>query len=139
MSSPSILMAPFGQMEVQGLQGISWEQWKTTSKQAIDQVSTEMTTGLNSWMEGHERFGATSEVRRFIGDSYSPLYQAGYLLGGKQLLALHDEMVGDGKLAERQFNDAVLATAPIPIELLRAELRPLPLTRDSRPVWSFAK
>ncbi len=87
---------------------------------------------------GHERFGATSEVRRFIGEDVAPLYQAGYLLGGKQLLALHDEMVGDGKLAERQFNDAVLATAPIPIELLRAELRQLPLTRDTQPAWSFA-
>ena len=88
---------------------------------------------------GHEHFGATCEVRRFIGDSYSPLYQAGYLLGGKQLLALHGEMVGDGKLTEQQFNDAVLATAPIPIELLRAELRPLPLTRDTQPAWRFAQ
>ena len=29
MSSPSIRMACLGQIEVQGLQGISWEQWKT--------------------------------------------------------------------------------------------------------------
>jgi len=88
---------------------------------------------------GHERFGATSEVRRFIGDSFSPLYQAGYLLGGKQLHALHDEMVGDGKLTEQQFNDAVLAIPPRPIELLRAELRQLPLTRDTHPAWKFAQ
>lgn len=88
---------------------------------------------------GHERFGATSEVRRFIGDGSSPLYQAGYLLGGKQLLALHDEMVGDGKLTEQQFNDAVLANSPIPIELLRAELRQLPLTRDAQPAWRLAQ
>ena len=88
---------------------------------------------------GHERLGATSEVRRFIGDGVSPLYQAGYLLGGKQLLALHGERVGDGQLTERQFNDAVLASAPIPIELLRAELRALPLTRDAQPSWRFAQ
>ena len=88
---------------------------------------------------GHERLGATSEVRRFIGDGVSPLYQAGYLLGGKQLLALHGERVGDGQLTERQFNDAVLAAAPIPIELLRAELRALPLTRDAQPSWRFAQ
>jgi hypothetical protein len=88
---------------------------------------------------GHERLGATSEVRRFISDDVAPLYQAGYLLGGQQLLALHGEMVGDGKLAEQQFNDAVLATSPMPIELLRAELRQLPLTRDAQPAWRFAR
>ena len=88
---------------------------------------------------GHERLGATSEVRRFIGEDVAPLYQAGYLLGGKQLLALHDERVGDGKLTEQQFSDAVLATAPIPIELLRAELRQLPLTRDAQPAWRFTQ
>lgn len=31
---------------------------------------------------GHEKFGATSEVRRFINGNYSPLYQCGYMLGG---------------------------------------------------------
>ena len=88
---------------------------------------------------GHERLGAASEVRRFIGDDVAPLYQAGYLLGGKQLLALHDEMVAGGKLTERQFNDALLAASPLPIELLRAELRQLPLTRDTRSSWRFAQ
>jgi uncharacterized protein (DUF885 family) len=82
---------------------------------------------------GHERLGATSEVRRFIGDGFTPLYQAGYLLGGKQLLALHNE----AKLPEQQFNDAVLAAGPIPIELLRAELRQLPLAREAQPAWRF--
>jgi uncharacterized protein (DUF885 family) len=86
---------------------------------------------------GHERLGATSEVRRFIGHA-PPLYQAGYLLGGKQLLALHDELVKPGGLTEQQFNDAVLMAGPMPIELLRAELRQLPLKRDSLPAWKFA-
>ncbi len=37
---------------------------------------------------GHEKFGATSEVRRFINGNYSPLYQCGYMLGGLQFIAL---------------------------------------------------
>ncbi|MBM3861141.1 MAG: DUF885 domain-containing protein [Verrucomicrobia bacterium] len=81
---------------------------------------------------GHERLGATSEIRRFIGRA-PPLYQAGYLLGGLQLRALRSEM----QLPDQQFNDAVLAVSPIPIELLRAELRRSPLTRDARPSWRF--
>jgi uncharacterized protein (DUF885 family) len=82
---------------------------------------------------GHEKLGATSEIRRFINHA-PPLYQAGYLLGGKQLRALHDEV----DLPEQQFNDAVLTHGTMPIELLRAELRQLPLTRDAKPSWRFA-
>ena len=52
---------------------------------------------------GHKTFGARSEVRRFI--SAGPLYQVGYLIGGRQIFALHDEMVGPGKLSEREFHD----------------------------------
>jgi len=86
---------------------------------------------------GHERFGAISEVRRYISHDVPPLYQAGYMIGGKQLVALHDELV-PATLTEQQYNDAVLATGTVPIELLRDELRQLPLTRDSRPGWRFA-
>jgi len=85
---------------------------------------------------GHERFGAMSEVRRYINHNSPPLYQAGYMIGGKQLLALHNEMV-PSQMTEQQFSDAVLAAGPIPIELLRAELRQLPLTRDVKPSWRF--
>ncbi len=85
---------------------------------------------------GHEKFGATSEVRRFI--SASPLYQAGYLLGGLQLMTLHDEMVGPGKLTDQQFHDGLLAENTMPIEMLRYDMRRLPLTRDTRPTWRFA-
>ena len=66
---------------------------------------------------GHEKLGARGEVRRFI--QAEPLYQVGYLIGGRQILAVHDEMVGPGKLSERQFHDAVLKQGPMPIELLR--------------------
>jgi len=52
---------------------------------------------------GHERRNATAEVRRSVNGSYSPLYQAAYLLGGLQLRSLHAELVPgrmtDGPLA----------------------------------------
>jgi uncharacterized protein (DUF885 family) len=86
---------------------------------------------------GHEKLGARSEVRRFI--QAEPLYQVGYLIGGRQILALHDEMVGPGKLSERQFHDAVLNQGPMPIELLRAALTGLALPKDAAPAWRFAK
>jgi uncharacterized protein (DUF885 family) len=86
---------------------------------------------------GHEKFGAKSEVRRFI--QAEPLYQVGYLIGGRQLLALHDEMVGRGKLSERQYHDAVLEQGAMPIELLRVALTGVPVTKDAKPSWRFAK
>jgi hypothetical protein len=86
---------------------------------------------------GHEKLGARGEVRRFI--SAEPLYQVGYLIGGRQLLALHDEMVGPGKLTERQYHDAVLKQSPMPIELLRAALTGTKLPKDAKPDWRFAK
>ena len=86
---------------------------------------------------GHEKLGARGEVRRFI--QAQPLYQVGYLTGGRQILALHDEMVGPGKLTERQFHDAVLKQGPMPIELLRAALTGVKLPKDAKPSWRFAK
>ncbi|HXJ74869.1 MAG TPA: DUF885 family protein [Candidatus Dormibacteraeota bacterium] len=87
---------------------------------------------------GHERLGATSEVRRFIGSGYSPLYQCGYMIGGLQLRALRQEIVGAGKLTEKQFNDTVLEQGPIPIEYVRAALSAVPLNRDAKASWRFA-
>ena len=86
---------------------------------------------------GHEKFGATSEVRRFIKGNYSPLYQCGYMLGGLQLLALHKEAVGVGKMNEQQFHDALLKLGPIPVELMRASVLNLPLTTDYTTQWKF--
>jgi uncharacterized protein (DUF885 family) len=83
---------------------------------------------------GHERLGATSEVRRFIGGSYSPLYQCAYMIGGLQLKALHDELV-PGRMSDLQFNDAVLRLGAIPIELVRASLNSQALRPDSTPAW----
>ena len=85
---------------------------------------------------GHERLGATSEVRRFIAGDFSPLYQCGYMIGGLQLRALAKEMIASG-MTVKQFNDAVLRCGEMPIEMIRASLLNLPLTRDSRAQWRF--
>jgi len=86
---------------------------------------------------GHESFGAKSEVRRYIKGDFSPLYQAGYMLGGLQLRALHGERVGEGRMSEKQFHDTVLTLGPIPVELVRASLNDLPLTADYAAQWKF--
>lgn len=86
---------------------------------------------------GHEKENATSEVRRYIGGDYSPLYQCGYLVGGLQVRALHRELVGGGRMTHRQFHDAVLTLGPIPIELVRASLIDVPLTRNYETCWRF--
>ena len=96
----------------------------------------EMVTFLTDRV-GHEKFGATSEVRRFIKGNYSPLYQCGYMLGGLQLLALHKELVGQKKMTELEFHDAVLKLGPIPMELARASLTEQPLTPDFKTLWKF--
>ena len=87
---------------------------------------------------GHEKMGATSEVRRYIGGAYSPLYQAGYMLGGLQLRAMHRELTGPGKMTDRAFHGAVLSENAMPIEMLRAALTKAPLTRAWKSMWRFA-
>jgi hypothetical protein len=87
---------------------------------------------------GHERLGAAAEVRRFIGDGFAPLYPASYTLGALQLDALRRELVVPGKMTLQDFNDAVLAENAIPVELIRARLLNLPLTRETRSTWKFA-
>ena len=87
---------------------------------------------------GHEKLGATSEVRRFIGGDYSPVYQCGYMIGGLQLRALHQQLVKSGKMSERDFHDTVLTYNAIPVELIRAGMLNLPIKRDTAPQWRFA-
>lgn len=84
-----------------------------------------------------EESGARSEVRRFVGDSYSPLYQCGYMIGGLQLRALYKQTVGEGTMSPREFHDAVLKMGPIPIEMVRATLLEKPLSRDYTARWDF--
>jgi uncharacterized protein (DUF885 family) len=87
---------------------------------------------------GFERANAEGEVRRSFNGSYGPLYQAAYMLGGLQLRALHHEIVDAGKMTDRQFHDAVLQGGAMPIEMVRARLLKLPLSRDYAPRWKFA-
>ena len=86
---------------------------------------------------GHERFTATGEVRRSFAGSYSPLYQAAYMIGGLQLRALAKESVPAKLATGRAFADAVLWEGRMPIDVLRAVLTNRPLTRDYRAEWRF--
>jgi dipeptidyl-peptidase-4 len=86
---------------------------------------------------GHERRNATAEVRRSVSGDYPPLYQAAYMVGGLQLRALRRELVGTGKMSDRDFHDAVLRENAIPIELIRASLTGADIRRDHAPSWRF--
>jgi len=87
---------------------------------------------------GHERRNATAEVRRSIQGGYSPLYQAAYMTGGLQLLALYDELVTNGDYNEKQFHDAILKQNSISVDYIRAALRAEELPRDFPAEWRFA-
>ncbi|KAH9999718.1 hypothetical protein F4779DRAFT_155936 [Xylariaceae sp. FL0662B] len=88
---------------------------------------------------GHERATAEGEVRRSLGPDYSPLYQAGYMLGALQLMKLREEAVGKayGRFAEKEFHDRVLRANVMPIEMLRALLLGKELSRDFKSEWKF--
>lgn len=88
---------------------------------------------------GHERRNATAEVRRSVNGSYSPLYQAAYLIGGLQLRALHRDLVGGKKMGEREFNDAVLRENSIPIEMVRASLTKAELSKEWKAGWKWGE
>ncbi|NSL90654.1 DUF885 family protein [Chitinophaga sp. Mgbs1] len=87
---------------------------------------------------GHERFSASSEVRRSFEGDYGPLYQIAYMMGGLQLRALHHEVVDSGKMTELQLHDAFLKENAIPIELFRAIITGQRLTPDFKTQWRFA-
>ncbi len=86
---------------------------------------------------GHERANAAAEVRRSFETDYSPLYQSAYLLGGLQFRALHEELVTEGKMSNKEFHDAVLKQGPMPVVMVREALGSQPLTRDYTPNWRF--
>jgi uncharacterized protein (DUF885 family) len=86
---------------------------------------------------GHERNNATAEVRRSVSGAYGPLYQAAYMLGGLQMRSLHKQLVGSGKMTNREFHDAVLLENSIPLELIRANLLGTKLTSDHKASWRF--
>jgi len=86
---------------------------------------------------GHERDNAFAEVRRSFGGGYEPLYQAAYMLGGLQIRSLRHELVDSGKMTGKQFHDAILHENAIPIEMVRASLENVPLTRNFKTSWRF--
>ena len=87
---------------------------------------------------GHERANAEAEVRRSFAGAYSPLYQAGYMLGGMQFRALYLELVESGHMTARDFHRAVLEGGRMPVEMVRARLTEQRLERDHRASWRFA-
>jgi uncharacterized protein (DUF885 family) len=88
----------------------------------LGEMTTQQMVDFLADRVGHERDGATAEVRRYVGGGYGPLYQAAYMLGGLQIRALHAEVVPRGKLSEREFHDRVLRMNAVPVRVIRAEL-----------------
>jgi hypothetical protein len=86
---------------------------------------------------GHERANATAEVRRSLNGSYPPLYQAAYMLGALQFRSLRVELVDSGRMSNREFHDAILQGGNMPVEMVRARLLGLPLSRNYSPQWRF--
>jgi uncharacterized protein (DUF885 family) len=86
---------------------------------------------------GHERANAEAEVRRSFGGSYSPLYQAAYMIGGLQIRQLYRDLVESGQMQPREFHDAVLQGGRMPIEMVRARMADIPLTRNYQASWRF--
>lgn len=103
----------------------------------LEQMTAQQSVDFLVERVGHERANAEAEVRRSIDGSYEPIYQSAYMLGALQFYALHQELVGSGKMTNRDFHDAILKENSIPVELIRADLTGQPLTRDYKPSWRF--
>ena len=87
---------------------------------------------------GLEKFSAESEVRRSFTGGYGPLYQLAYMMGALQMYQLHNEVVGKGKMTDRQFNDTFLQNNTMPIEMFRAIVTGQKLNPDFPTQWKFA-
>ncbi|KAM0235006.1 hypothetical protein ACHAP5_009868 [Fusarium lateritium] len=85
----------------------------------------------------HERSTAEGEVRRSVEGTYSPLYQAGYMLGALQLWKLREMAVGDGKLSQKEYHDTILRTGGLPIEMVKALIMKDELSKDFMAEWKF--
>jgi uncharacterized protein (DUF885 family) len=86
---------------------------------------------------GHERATAEGEVRRSLNGDYSPLYQAGYMLGALQIFALRKEMIDARRMPEKEFHDRFLKGNRMPIEMVRALMQDQPLSPEFEPSWRF--
>jgi uncharacterized protein (DUF885 family) len=107
---------------------INYHLGKWTPKECIDFLVEKV---------GHERANAEAEVRRSVMGGYGPLYQLAYMIGAKQFVALRKEVVGGGKMTEREFHDVVLQSGNIPIEMVRALLLEQKLTKEHKTSWRF--
>ncbi|EEU45702.1 uncharacterized protein NECHADRAFT_41458 [Fusarium vanettenii 77-13-4] len=85
----------------------------------------------------HERSNAEGEVRRSVEGSYSPLYQAGYMLGALQLWKLREMVVDTKEISEKEYHDAILKTGMLPIEMVKALITGDELSRDFKTEWKF--
>ncbi|MFG0255751.1 MAG: DUF885 family protein, partial [Rhodopirellula sp. JB053] len=85
---------------------------------------------------GFDRINAEAEVRRSVGPSYPPLYQAAYMVGAMQLLTLKDRYVATGKPA-KTFHDEVMRQSSLPISLLEAIVLDQTIEQDNPPLWRF--
>lgn len=86
---------------------------------------------------GFDVDNATAEVRRSFDGSVGPLYQCAYLMGALQFRAMHKELVDSGKMTDKQFHDTILHENSMPIEILRADMDNLKLTKDYQAQWKF--
>jgi hypothetical protein len=82
---------------------------------------------------------AEGGVRRSLAPNTPTLYQCAYMLGGMQFYVLHRELVDFGKMKNREFHDRILKGNRIPVEMVRAEISDVPLTRDYETNWRFAE
>ncbi|KAI0193090.1 hypothetical protein F4808DRAFT_442414 [Astrocystis sublimbata] len=105
----------------------------------LGKISAEECVELLVNRVGHERSTAEGEVRRSFNGSYSPLYQAGYMLGALQLTELRREAIdaSNGDFSDKGFHDRILKANVMPIELLRALLLKKELHEDFKSTWKF--
>ena len=61
------------------------------------------------------------------------------MIGGLQIMALKNELVGSGRMTYKQFHDSFIEQNMMPVEMERAILENLPLTKDYKAQWKFYK
>lgn len=106
---------------------MNWQMGRWTPQQCVDFLVA----------NGHERYTAEGEVRGHIRNS-PPLYQISYLMGALQLWSVYQDVVVQKQaMTIKQFNDRVIRTGSMPIEMVRALLTNQSLTRDYRAQWKF--
>jgi uncharacterized protein (DUF885 family) len=59
------------------------------------------------------------------------------MMGGLQFRALHEEMIGSGKMTDREFHDAVLEGGSMPVEMVRVRVRKEVIPRNYTARWKF--